>query len=205
MSSGEREGRCGAPATRSSRTWTRRTGAFVGHVRVDQLDNATFPRTVISPTWTSAGSARASARRPTSTGSRISLGSRHLRPSDGGRPGQVGRPAGHDLRSMTSSRPAASSSFPGTAQPVVRSSYGLSKGSSSTGSPGAAGRSFRPPTSAGRSKEATSGPAPRGPSNLKAAGSVFLAAETMLGPFYFAYGYAGSKHSSFYVLSPRYF
>jgi NTE family protein len=37
-------------------------------------------------------------------------------------------------------------------------------------------------------------------SSLKGAGSVFLAAETLLGPFYFAYGFAGSKHTSFYIL-----
>jgi NTE family protein len=41
--------------------------------------------------------------------------------------------------------------------------------------------------------------------SLKTAGSVFISAETILGPFYFAYGYAGSKHSSFYVLLSRNF
>jgi len=46
---------------------------------------------------------------------------------------------------------------------------------------------------------------PRTFSNMKAAGSVFLAAETALGPFYFGYGFAGSKHTSFYILLARYF
>jgi NTE family protein len=46
---------------------------------------------------------------------------------------------------------------------------------------------------------------PRTFSSLKAAGSVFVAAETALGPFYFGYGYAGSSHSSFYILLARYF
>jgi NTE family protein len=46
---------------------------------------------------------------------------------------------------------------------------------------------------------------PRTFDSLKTAGSVFISAETILGPFYFAYGYAGSKHSSFYVLLSRNF
>jgi NTE family protein len=46
---------------------------------------------------------------------------------------------------------------------------------------------------------------PRTFGSLKAAGSVFFAAETVLGPFYFGYGFAGSKHNSFYVLLSRNF
>jgi len=42
-------------------------------------------------------------------------------------------------------------------------------------------------------------------SSLHGAGSVFVAADTILGPFYLAYGYSGSKHTSFYVLLARYF
>jgi NTE family protein len=42
-------------------------------------------------------------------------------------------------------------------------------------------------------------------SSLHGAGSVFIAADTILGPFYLAYGYSGSKHTSFYVLLARYF
>ena len=41
--------------------------------------------------------------------------------------------------------------------------------------------------------------------SLHGAGSVFVSADTLLGPFYFAYGYGGSKHSSFYVLLSRNF
>jgi NTE family protein len=46
---------------------------------------------------------------------------------------------------------------------------------------------------------------PRTFGSLKAAGSVFVASDTLLGPFYFGYGFAGSKHTSFYVLLSRNF
>ena len=40
-------------------------------------------------------------------------------------------------------------------------------------------------------------------SDLKGAGSIFLAAETAIGPFYLGYGYAGSGHSSLYLTLSR--
>jgi NTE family protein len=46
---------------------------------------------------------------------------------------------------------------------------------------------------------------PRSLGDLRGAGSVFLSAETLLGPFYFAYGYGGSKHTSFYLFLSRSF
>jgi NTE family protein len=46
---------------------------------------------------------------------------------------------------------------------------------------------------------------PRTLGDFRGAGSVFVAADTLLGPFYFAYGYAGSGHGSFYVLLSRRF
>jgi NTE family protein len=41
--------------------------------------------------------------------------------------------------------------------------------------------------------------------DLKGAGSIFLAAETALGPFYLGYGYGGSGHSSLYLILSRLF
>ncbi|MGE5346936.1 MAG: patatin-like phospholipase family protein [Acidithiobacillales bacterium] len=46
---------------------------------------------------------------------------------------------------------------------------------------------------------------PRSLGDFRGAGSVFLSAETLFGPFYFAYGFSGSKHTSFYVFLSRSF
>ncbi|HMF09350.1 MAG TPA: patatin-like phospholipase family protein [Thermoanaerobaculia bacterium] len=178
------------------------TGAFTGRIRVDQLDSAVIPKDgyFADIDWrgerTSLGAPSNYDRLESSI-----LGAKTFGPVIATFRAKWGDPIGTTVPYYDEFRLGGLFNLSGYASDqLVGSSYGLiegifyyrlSKGGAILG-PLYLGAS-------GEGGNAWNGEA-RTFSNLKGAGSVFLAAETLLGPFYFAYGFAGSKHTSFYVL-----
>jgi NTE family protein len=184
-----------------------RTGAFVGQVRVDQLDNVTIPKNGYFAR-VDFRAERPGLGAPTSFDrfEASVLGAKTFdRFTVVGR-GKWGDPLGTDLRYYEFFQLGGLFQLSGYApNQLFGRSYGLFEGIFYYRL--ARGGAILQATYLGGSVEGGNvwNDTPRTFSNLKAAGSVFLAAETVLGPFYFGYGYAGSKHKSFYILLARYF
>jgi NTE family protein len=184
-----------------------RTGAFLGRIRVDQLDNVTIPKNGYFANVDFRGE-----RESLGAGSNFDrletsvLGAKTFdRFTVVGR-GKWGDPLGTDLRYYEFFKLGGLFQLSGYApNQLFGRSYGLIEAIFYYRL--ARGGALLQATYLGASVEGGNvwTDTPRTFSSLKGAGSVFLAAETALGPFYFGYGYAGSKHSSFYILLARYF